>query len=103
MTGCQPANELTLHLVVSGYVQGVFYRGSMQREALRGSVSGWMRNRRDGMMEAVLHDEAGAVNAVVLWAQRGPELARIERVPVETMDCPCTGFDIRATTQDGQT
>ncbi|MGO8754835.1 MAG: acylphosphatase [Gallionellaceae bacterium] len=97
MTDHQTANNLTLYLIVYGDVQGVFYRDSMKREAERHSVAGWVRNRRDGTVEAVLHGDPGAVNAVVLWARRGPPQARVEHVSVKSIDSPCTGFEIRPT------
>ena len=53
-----------LHLVITGRVQGVFYRGAMQDEARRHEVRGWVRNRVDGSVEAVLEGDAVAVRAV---------------------------------------
>ena len=97
MAHYQTANSLTLHVVVHGRVQGVFYRDSMKREAIKQSVAGWVRNRADGTVEAILHGEASAVNAVVLWARRGPELAQVEHMMVEPIDSPCTGFVILPT------
>jgi acylphosphatase len=93
----QAAYHLTLHLVIYGQVQGVFYRDSMKREAEMRLVAGWVRNRLDGTVEAVLHGESSAVNAVLLWARRGPEQARVKHVSVNPVDSPCTGFEIRTT------
>lgn len=73
----------TLHLVIHGRVQGVFFRNSMQREAQQLGVAGWVRNRGDGAVEAVVQGESGAVEAIVRWAHHGPEMAQVVRVDVE--------------------
>jgi acylphosphatase len=84
----------TLHLIIHGRVQGVFYRDSMRREAERLSVSGWVRNRDDGTVEAIAHGTIAAVDALVQWARRGPEHARVERIDVSTAEGSHTGFVI---------
>jgi len=71
------------HLVVSGRVQGVWFRGSLQEEARRLGVSGWVRNLRDGSVEAEAEGERGAVEALVAWAHSGPPGARVDRVAVD--------------------
>lgn len=97
MADGQAEEKLTLHLLIYGRVQGVYFRGSLQREAENRRVAGWVRNRMDGSVEAVLHGEAGAVNAVVVWAQRGPNQAQVENVVVEPIKIPYSGFEIRPT------
>ena len=57
----------TLHLVIHGRVQGVFFRQSMHREAQNLAISGWVRNRSNGTVEAVVHGDPAAVNAMVRW------------------------------------
>ncbi len=69
-------------LVVRGRVQGVWYRGAMQQEARRLGVSGWVRNREDGRVEAELRGEQAAVDALVAWAHQGPRGARVDGVDV---------------------
>ena len=63
---------------VSGRVQGVGYRASLQDEADRHGVTGWVRNRRDGSVEALLQGPQSAVEAVIAWARRGPPGARVD-------------------------
>jgi len=57
--------------VVSGRVQGVFFRDSCRRQALAEGVDGWVRNRRDGGVEACFEGEADAVERMVEWAVAG--------------------------------
>lgn len=63
---------------VSGQVQGVGYRVSLQDEANRRGVTGWVRNRRDGTVEALLQGPPAAVDAVIAWARRGPPGAHVD-------------------------
>lgn len=67
-------------LRIHGLVQGVGFRYSLQREALRLGLKGWVRNRRDGSVEAVVSGTASAVEALITWSHRGPPSARVERV-----------------------
>ncbi len=73
-------NRITRHLRISGRVQGVGYRDALRGAALEHGVDGWVRNRRDGTVEAVLQGEVAAVLAVVDWARRGPPASRVDRV-----------------------
>jgi acylphosphatase len=74
------------HLVVRGRVQGVWYRGAMQAEARRLGVTGWVRNRPDGTVEAEAEGERDAVDALIVWAHRGPSSARVSGVDVGWLD-----------------
>ncbi len=69
-------------VVVHGRVQGVFFRQSTQRMASSVGVSGWVRNRNDGAVEAVFEGDAGAVDRMVAWARQGPRRADVDRVEV---------------------
>ncbi|MDD2929761.1 MAG: acylphosphatase, partial [Sideroxydans sp.] len=73
----------TLHVVMHGRVQGVWYRDSMRREAVKLGVKGWCRNRSDGTVEAMVQGAAAAVEALLVWAHSGPELAQVSHVDVE--------------------
>ncbi|HTN93249.1 MAG TPA: acylphosphatase [Gallionella sp.] len=84
----------TLRLVIHGRVQGVFFRDSMRHEANKLGITGWVRNRSDGAVEATVHGESEAVDAIVNWAHRGPQHARVERVDIETDEGSYTGFEV---------
>jgi len=73
-------DRVTRRLVIRGRVQGVWYRESMRREAERLGITGWVRNRLDGSVEAVVQGDAAGVEAISDWARRGPEDARVSRV-----------------------
>lgn len=70
------------HLRIHGVVQGVFYRKSCQTEAARLGLSGWVRNRRDGTVEAVAEGPRATLDAWVAWCRGGPTMARVDRVEV---------------------
>lgn len=84
----------TLRLVIHGRVQGVFFRDSMKSEAQHLAVAGWVRNRNDGTVEAAVHGESAAVDAIVRWAQRGPQHAQVTRVDIEPHDGSYAGFEV---------
>ena len=88
---------VTRHLRIAGRVQGIGYRGAMRAEALARGVTGWVRNRRDGTVEAVVRGDQAAVEALVAWARHGPAAARVtgieEQVAPGELDRPYTGFD----------
>ena len=74
--------KITKHLIIHGRVQGVNYRESMRLEAQRLNVTGWVRNRHDGTVEAVVHGWADDVNAMMDWARRGPPSAHVTHMAV---------------------
>jgi len=85
------------HLVISGRVQGVGFRYSMAEEAERLGVSGWVRNRRDGTVEAVVDGTTHAVDAILAWARRGPRGASVSDVQVRETAGSFEGFEMRPT------
>ena len=83
-------------VVVTGQVQGVFYRESCRREARSRSVAGWVRNRSDGSVEAVFEGEPDAVEAMVAWAEVGPPHASVAGSTVnEEQPEGLSGFTVR--------
>jgi acylphosphatase len=72
--------EAPLHLLIHGRVQGVGFRESMVFEANRLGARGWVRNRADGSVEAVVDGAPAARAALARWAQRGPDAAEVTRV-----------------------
>ncbi|MEO5350271.1 MAG: acylphosphatase [Magnetococcus sp. YQC-3] len=78
--------RLHKRLHIFGRVQGVYYRASTQQEAERLGLTGWVKNRPDGSVEAEVHGASSAVTALIAWCQHGPPGARVERV--EVTDCP---------------
>jgi acylphosphatase len=69
-------------VVVTGVVQGVFFRGTCRREALNRGLVGWVRNNPDGSVEAVVEGRQPDVDDLVGWMRQGPRMARIETVDV---------------------
>ena len=69
-----------VHLLVSGKVQGVFYRQSTLEEATRLGLAGWVRNLPDGRVEAVAEGPREALDALLAWCRRGPPAAHVTDV-----------------------
>ncbi|MFP4473436.1 MAG: acylphosphatase [Candidatus Omnitrophota bacterium] len=69
-----------VHLMIKGNVQGVFFRSTMRDKAESARVNGWVKNRSDGSVEAVLEGPSDAVDTISRWAHDGPPQARVSRV-----------------------
>ncbi|MEA2190438.1 MAG: acylphosphatase [Solirubrobacteraceae bacterium] len=83
-------------VVVSGDVQGVFFRDCARREARRLGVAGWVRNRADGSVEAHVEGPPDAVAELVLWCRTGPRHATVEDLRVTTAEpAGFDGFSVR--------
>lgn len=82
---------VAVRLEIRGLVQGVGYRWSMVEVALSLGVRGWVRNRRDGSVEAVVVGSAEAVDSMIAWSRKGPTGAAVDSVSVlaggGTFDC----------------
>ena len=83
-------------MVITGRVQGVFFRDSTRREAARRGVAGWVRNRSDGAVEAVFEGASDEVEALVAFCRRGPRGAVVDDVrTVDDEPEGLTGFEVR--------
>lgn len=78
--------QVRAHVIISGRVQGVFFRVETQRAAERFGVLGWVRNRPDGTVEAVFEGGQQAVDGILQWCQQGPNLAVVKNVELNWQD-----------------
>lgn len=88
---------VTKHLLITGRVQGVGFRFYMERKARELGVTGWVRNRRDGAVEAMVQGSSGAVEAMIAWAQRGPPSAVVADARVTDASGDFATFEARPT------
>ncbi|HVP17171.1 MAG TPA: acylphosphatase [candidate division Zixibacteria bacterium] len=85
------------HVLISGRVQGVFFRSETKREARKHGVSGWVRNLPDDRVEAVFEGEQENVKKLLEFCETGPPGANVARTDVtwETYSGEFRGFEIR--------
>ncbi len=86
-------SDVVFRLSIQGRVQGVYYRQSIAEEAARLGVTGWVRNRLDGSVEAVVAGQSEAVQAIVSWSHQGPENAVVTAVHMEPHHGHFTTFE----------
>jgi acylphosphatase len=84
-------------LLITGRVQGVGFRFYLQRKARELGLAGWVRNCRDGSVEAVIQGSAEAVDTMIAWARRGPASAVVAGVQVTDATGDYAGFETRPT------
>ena len=78
--------QVRAHAVISGRVQGVCFRFETQRAAEGFGVAGWVRNKRDGTVEAVFEGRQRDVDAALNWCRQGPRMARVDEVSIDWQD-----------------
>ncbi|PKM35274.1 MAG: acylphosphatase [Gammaproteobacteria bacterium HGW-Gammaproteobacteria-10] len=86
-----------VRILVSGRVQGVYFRAFTQKEAKKHQLSGFAKNLPDGRVEVVAEGPKDAVEKLILWCRKGPITARVDHVETEELagiDIPA-GFEIR--------
>ena len=87
----------TCRVTISGRVQGVGFRYALADEARARKLCGWVRNRRDGSVEAIIAGPEADVEAVIAWTHRGPPAARVTAVTVEPATTDAREFEIVTT------
>ncbi len=74
--------NIRVHILISGKVQGVYFRQNLKQIAKRHNVNGWVKNLENGKVEAVLEGEVNDIKEVVEWCHVGPSGARVDNVDV---------------------
>ncbi len=75
--------QVRARIIIEGRVQGVFFRHSTREMALRLGLKGWVKNRRDGGVEALFEGDQEKVDQMIQWCHRGPSGARVKNVDVK--------------------
>ena len=83
--------KTNVHVIIFGRVQGVWFRSSTKQKAEQLGVNGWVRNTKDGRVEAIFEGEENSVKSLLEWCHNGPPLAKIEKVEVNNQS-PTNGF-----------
>lgn len=85
------------HVLISGRVQGVFFRENTQRKAKKFKIGGWIKNLPDDRVEAVFEGDKKSVEKIVNWVKNGPILAKVKSVDIEWQEYrgEFTGFETR--------
>jgi len=90
--------EIAIHAIIHGRVQGVGYRHWTAQEALKKDISGWVRNKTDGTVEAVIQGLPENVNDMIDICYKGPMLAKVTKVSTtNTSPENFTGFNQKST------
>lgn len=88
--------NIRMHLIIEGRVQGVWFRDSTRKQAFSLGVSGWVRNMRDGSVEAIVEGPSDKVKKLAAWCHHGPPAAAVSRVKetLEEWQGEYSSFDI---------
>ena len=92
--------DLAVRIVISGRVQGVAYRYWTVQEACRRGLSGWVRNRRDGSVEALLQGPEHEVEMMIIACRRGPPLAKVTNIAREPAEAIAPGSFVQLPTME---
>ena len=85
--------KINIHVVISGRVQGVWFRASTKQKAEQLGINGWVRNTPEGDVEAIFEGEESDIKEMLEWCHHGPPLAEVEKVKVKNQ-VPTTIFDV---------
>ena len=86
----------TVHLIISGKVQGVFFRATAKEIADKLGVNGWVKNTPEGNVEAMATGTQEQIESFVAWCKKGPPKAKVENVEVSKADeTPFSGFEVK--------
>ena len=88
-------HKKTVHVYVEGKVQGVWFRASTKQEAERLGLTGWVRNMRDGRVEAMMEGRSEKVDEMIKWCHSGPPLSSVNKVTVEELNDPINASEFR--------
>ncbi|GJM22126.1 MAG: acylphosphatase [Planctomycetota bacterium] len=92
------AARVAFRVFVSGTVQGVAFRWSTQQKAIELGAQGWVRNLRDGRVEAQIEGPREVVDALLAWLEHGPSAARVDALQHDAVAAEGgNGFELRAT------
>ncbi|KYK21477.1 acylphosphatase [Thermoplasmatales archaeon SG8-52-4] len=81
-----------VRVIISGRVQGVWFRASTKQKAKQLKLDGWVRNNPDGNVEAVFEGEESHIKEILNWCKRGPPLAKVTNVEIKYEE-PTNGFE----------
>ena len=84
--------KTNVNVIISGRVQGVWFRASTKQKAEQLGLTGWVRNTSDGNVEAIFEGEEDIVKKMIEWCHHGPPSAQVENVEIKNQD-PTNGFD----------
>ena len=86
---------ITIHAMVFGKVQRVFFRGNTRDKAISLAIKGWVRNNSDGSVELEATGEEKNINQLIEWLQHGPIMARVDKVEVDRRELRLTPYPAR--------
>lgn len=75
--------KTSVHVLISGRVQGVWFRANTKEKAQELGLTGWVRNTSDGKVEAVFEGEEEIVKKMIAWCHHGPPMAEVEKIVVK--------------------
>jgi len=84
--------KLNVHVIISGRVQGVWFRANTKQKAEQLGLTGWVRNTSNGCVEAVFEGKERLIKEMIEWCNTGPSLAKVEKVEVKNQNL-IEGFD----------